>query len=289
MTRVLLPAGAGDTHVHVFRPDLYPYARDRAYTPGKVTAAELSSFLDGHGLERVVIVQPSVYGADNRALIDALRELGTARARGIAVVDIASIADEALADLDSAGIVGVRLNVATRADHDLSDAVLAADARLAGSRWHIQIFASQAAVIASAATLARLQRPFVLDHFGGARIGDNAAPDHRRILIDLARHGAAYIKLSAPYRISGSSQPRWAGVAPLARALIDAVPDRLVWGSDWPHTGGGRNTARAKDVIEPFQSIDDRAALEVLDEWAGDNRMLERILVETPAALYRFD
>ena len=286
-TSVKLPAGASDAHVHVFRPDVYPYARDRAYTPGRITRADLATFLEAHGLKRVVIVQPSVYGTDNRALVDALLELGPRRARGIAVVDIERVSDEALADLDAAGVVGIRLNVATREKGDLAKALRAADKRLAGTDWHIQIYAPMAAIVEAEKPLSRLKRPVVLDHFGGARTGHPVVADGLRVLMRLLRDGPAYAKLSGAYRVSDNAVTRWDDAAPLAVALIDAAPERLVWGSDWPHTGGhgGRG---AKTKIEPCQKIDDRAALAALTRWAGDKAMLKRILVDTPRELYRF-
>ena len=284
---VKLPAGACDAHVHVFTPDVYPYARDRAYTPGRITRADLSRFLDGHGLKRVVIVQPSVHGTYNRALLDALRELGRRRARGIAVVDLERVSDEGLADLDAAGVVGLRLNLSTRENGDLAKALRAADKRLAGTDWHIQIYAPLPVIVGAEKPLARLKRPVVLDHFGGARTGLPGMAEGLRALLRLLRDGPAYAKLSGAYRVSDNAVTRWDDVAPLAVALIDAAPGRLVWGSDWPHTGGhGRRGAKTK--IEPFQKIDDRAALAALAQWAGDKATLKRILVDTPRELYRF-
>lgn len=286
-TSVKLPAGACDAHVHVFRPDVYSFARDRAYTPGRITRSNLSTFLDAHGLKRVVIVQPSVYSTDNRAMVDALRELGKRRARGIAVVDIDRVEDETLADLDAAGVVGIRLNVATREKGNLAKTLRATDKRLAGTNWHIQIYAPMAAIIEAEKPLSRLGRPVVLDHFGGARTGQPVVAEGLRVLMRLLRDGPAYAKLSGAYRVSDDAATQWDDAAPLAVALIDAAPDRIVWGSDWPHTGShGRRGAKTR--IEPFQKIDDRAALAALARWAGEKATLKRILVDTPRELYRF-
>ena len=286
MTTFVPPAGACDTHVHVFRPDLYPYAGDRAYTPGRMTAGDLAAFLSAHGLDRVVLVQPSVCGTDNRALVDALAELGP-RARGIAVIDPAAAGDSELADLDAAGVVGIRLNVATRDVGGLRSAIEQAAARLAGTAWLIQIHAPAALIKDAAGVLQQVRQPVVIDHFGSVRCGGSGLPDGVDVLIALARDGPAYIKLSAAHRVSDGRSEAWSDVAPLAQALVAAVPDRLIWGSDWPHTGQGRGT-RAWDQLEPFQPIDDRLALEQLANWAGSAPMLQRILVETPARLYRF-
>lgn len=284
-----LPAGACDSHVHVFRPDVYPYAADRTYTPGRITVADLGRFLARHDLKRVVIVQLSVYGTDNRALLDAIKDLGSKRARGVAVVDIEKASDEELADLEAGGVTGIRLNVATRERGGLADAIRAADKRLSGSRWHIQIYAPLAAIVEAERALSRLKRPIVLDHFGGARTGEPGLALGLRTLTRLVRSGPAYVKLSGAYRVSDHPLSCWNDVAPLAVALIDAAPGRLVWGSDWPHTGGHKGRkASARKTIEPFQRIDDRMALAALADWAGDARTFKRILVETPAALYGF-
>lgn len=283
-----LPAGACDGHVHVFRPDIYPYAADRAYTPGRVTRAELSRFLAAHGLQRVVIVQPSVYGRDNRALVAALRELGPKRARGIAVVDPSAVTDRELADLDAAGVVGLRLNVTTRERGDLAKALRATDKLLSGSKWHVQIYAPMPVVVSAERPLARMKRPVVLDHFGGARSGQPGSAEGVRVLLRLLRDGPAFVKLSGAYRVSDDTSTLWNDAAPLAVALVDAAPDRLVWGSDWPHTGGHNRKKSAKTKVEPFKKIDDRAALAALHDWAGDPATLRRILVTNPAKLYRF-
>ncbi len=288
MTTRKLPPGACDCHVHVFLPDRYPYAEDRVYTPGRVTGAQLARFLDGHGLARVVLVQPSVYGTDNRAMLDAMAELGRKRARGVAVIDLSTTTDEALADLDAAGVVGIRLNVTTRERGDVAKAVTAANKRLAGTRWHIQIYAPIGVVADAERTLARLGRPVVLDHFGGARIGAPRMAEGLRAVSRLVRNGPAWVKLSAAYRVSDRAGEVWPDVEPLAVSLIDMAPERMLWGSDWPHTGGHDRRATDKSAVEPFQAIDDRVALGALATWAGSTAMLRRILVANPARLYGF-
>ena len=288
MKRQKLPAGACDAHVHVFRPDQYDYAADRAYTPGRITRAQLERFLGAHGLARVVIVQPSVYGTDNRAMLDALRELGAKRARGIAVVDLAKVSDREMADLDAAGVAGLRLNVTTRERGDLVKSLRAADKLLSGSRWHLQIYAPMPVVVSNERALARMKRPVVLDHFGGARTGTTGSAEGLRALLRLLRDGPVWAKLSGAYRVSDNPATRWHDAAPLAVSLIDAAPGRLVWGSDWPHTGGHNRKSISKTKVEPFQKIDDREALAACRDWCGDAATLRRILVTNPAKLYRF-
>lgn len=289
MRDLKLPAGACDAHVHVFRPDVYPYAKDRAYTPGRITVGQLQRFLDAHGLRRVVLVQPSVYGTDNRAMLDAMAALGRRRVRGIAVVDLPRIKDRELAELEAAGVVGLRLNATSREHGDLGRLLRAADKRLAGTDWHLQVYAPLPAIAGAQRTIMKLDRPVVLDHFAGARTGDPALDRGLRVLTRLLTDGAAFVKLSAAYRVSVDARRRWRNAAPLAEKLIEAAPHRLVWGSDWPHTAahGGKGRGASARVL-PFQRIDDRTAIAALADWAGSRAMLKRILVETPARLYQF-
>ncbi len=288
MKKTELPAAACDAHVHVFRPDIYPYAADRAYTPGRITAGQLATFLMSHDLKRVVIVQPSVYGTDNRAMVDALGELGRRRARGVAVVDIDTVSDEELADIEGAGVAGLRLNVTTRERGDLAMALKVADRRLKGSNLHIQVYAPLAVIAANEKAIDGMKRPVVLDHFGGARAGHAGTAEGLRALMRLTRNGPAWVKLSGAYRVSLHTETMWNDAAPLAVALIDAAPDRLVWGSDWPHTGGHAGRKGSFKKIEPFQRIDDSAALDALADWCSDKATLRRILVTNPAELYGF-
>ena len=269
---------------------MYPYAADRAYTPAKVTAKDLRRFLDRHGLDRVVIVQPSVYGTDNRAMLDAIAELD-GRAKGIAVVDLAKVKDRELADLKAGGVAGLRLNVATRGEGDLARAVRRAERRLKGSRMLIQIYAPLAQIVAARRALAKVEVPVVLDHFGGAKLDMPELDDAADVLVDLARNGSAVLKLSAPYRVvpvKGHEAKRWAGVTPMAEKLLDAPRSKLIWGSDWPHTANHAQRKRRPNAIEPFQAIDDRRSIALLKEWLGDDALLKRVLVDNPARLYRF-
>lgn len=280
--------GAVDTHVHVFEPERFPYAADRTYTPGRITAEDLAAFLDGHGLDRVVLVQPSVYGHDNGALVDALQKLGV-RARGIAVVDVERVSDRELSTLDASGVRGIRLNLATRGDGGLATAIEAAERRLAGSAWAIQIFAQIGAIRDAAKQIARLERPVILDHFGGIRLGAGDTADSVAPLIELARNGPAYVKVSAAHRVSAGPPSDWSDVGPLARRLARSIPEKLIWGSDWPHTGTPAERAlMPPGAVQPFQKIDDRLALRQLADWCGDEATRRTILVETPSKLFGF-
>ena len=146
------------------------------------------------------------------------------RARGVAVVDLASVSDEELADLEAAGVAGLRLNVTTRERGDLTKALKAADRRLKGSDLHIQIYAPLPVVVANERAIAGMKRPVVLDHFSGARSGHAGSAEGLRVLLRLLRDGPAWVKLSGAYRVSLNAETIWNDVAPLAVALIDAAP-----------------------------------------------------------------
>jgi predicted TIM-barrel fold metal-dependent hydrolase len=244
--------GACDCHVHVFDPQRYPLAERRAYTPATATISDLRQFLDALGLSRVVLVQPSPYDTDNRLLLQALAELGE-RARGVAVIDPTTAAAE-LKVMHEAGVRGARLNVETvgLANHGAIEHALMRIASVIGDLgWHIQIHARLPLVAAVASVLARLPMPVVLDHFAYASPDMTEEREARGVLLQLMKSGKVYVKVSAAHRIGVTGDGQ--GAAPLVRALIEANPARVVWGSDWPHTGSGPRALRRPDRVEPFE------------------------------------
>lgn len=283
-----MPAQACDCHTHVFGPVAkYPFAGDRHYTPGDASVEELIALQRHLGLERVVIVHPSPYGADNGRTLDALRTLGD-RARGVAVIDDATT-DAQLGDMHDAGVRGVRLNLETGGISDPAYAAARlrwASARVAPLGWHLQMFTNLAVLASLRDAIEALPTPLVVDHFGRAQAALGTGQPGFGNLLDLVRSGKVWVKLSAPQRISG--MPDCADVRPIAEALIGANPDRMLWGSDWPHPGAAPGARRRIDEIEPFNAIDDGRALNRLAEWAGDEDTLRKILVDNPAALYDF-
>jgi predicted TIM-barrel fold metal-dependent hydrolase len=152
----------------------------------------------------------------------------------------------------------------------------------------VQIYAPLPVVVAHERAIARMKRPVVLDHFGGARTGHAGTAEGLRTLMRLTREGPAWVKLSGAYRVSLDRETMWNDAAPLAVALTDRAPKRLVWGSDWPHTGGHDRKPAAAKRVERFQAIDDRASLAALADWCGDEETLKRLLVKNPAKLYGF-
>ncbi len=289
--RCHVPEDGTDCHVHVFDPQRFPFDAARSYTPPAATVSDLVALQARIGLQRVVLVQPSCYGFDNAALLDALARLGAGRARGVAVVDFERTPPPMLQDLHARGVRGVRLNVATQRTGGLAAVraqVVQAHRAIAPLGWSLQLHCSSALVAELLPTLVQVECALVLDHFAGLRAQagpqDDPAWAAIRTLLD---RGRTYIKLSAPYRVSGD--PTLRDVAPLARALVYAAPERMLWGSDWPHTGGAGVRATSPAQIEPFRPIDAGAVLDLLVDWAPAPEHRRRILVTNPAAVFGFD
>jgi len=281
-----MPAGAIDCHNHIVGPQAkYPMAPRRTYTPPEASVGELRALNAELGIARNVIVQPSFYGFDNSCTVDALKELGNS-ARGIAVLP-QDVSDAELKRFAAAGIVGTRLNLATAGIRDpkaATDAIAAFAPRFAPLGWHIQINTEPALIAAIAPIVADLKVPVVFDHIGEVVAAEGVNQRGFGALVELVRGRNAYVKLSAPYNLS--TRPDYADVTPFARALIAAAPDRMLWGTNWPHPGQMRG--RPLTEVSPYQKIDNSYLLRLFGEWCPDAAMRKMILVDTPARLYRF-
>jgi 2-pyrone-4,6-dicarboxylate lactonase len=286
-----VPSGAVDCHVHVFDGARFPFAEKRSYTPGPATVKDLQEHLNGLGMERVVLVQPSVYGTDNSCMLDAMQQLGPQVARAIAVVDPAAVTDEELSALKAAGVVGLRINLAVKGEDSGAMAVEAVDKLLSRVTAHdmaIQIFADMPLLEPLEQTLAASPVPIVLDHFAGAKASEGVGQPGFAVLQRLLADGKVWVKLSAPYRASEQA-PDYADLAPLVKEMVSANVDHLVWASDWPHTGGGRDRANRKPTdIEPFREVDNAHVLNQLETWIPDLASQQRILVDNAVTLFRF-
>lgn len=282
-----LPAGACDCHTHVFGdPKEYPFFAGRTYTPEPALAEEMATMHRRLRLQRVVIVQPSVYGADNRATLDAIKSRGAA-ARGIAVIDDKTPESE-LDAMSRAGMRGLRLNLVTGGTNDLNVArqrLVAAIERMRRRDWHIQIFTSLAMIAALRETIASSPVTVVIDHFGGAKAALGTEQPDFTDLLTLVRTGKVYVKISGADGASALA-PDFPDVLPLARALIGANPDRILWGSNWPHPGG--TAGRSSSEISPSKQVDDGQVLNLLARWAPDAVVRKKILVDNPAKLFGF-
>lgn len=285
-----VPRGACDCHVHVVAdPARFPMAANRVYTPPTATADELLKLQNFLHLDRVVIVQPSFYGTDNAATLDGVRQLGPARARGIAVIDDKTSAP-ALDDMAKAGIRGIRVNLETTGEADPAASgkkLQAAVERVKDRGWHVQVYTRLSVIAALGDQLTALPVPLVFDHFGGAQAALGPQQPGFDTLLALVKSGKAYVKISGAYRASEKA-PDYLDAAPLAKALIAANPDRIVWGTDWPHPDSARVPGRAATDIAPYQQIDDGLLLNQLPKWAPDAALRHKILVDNPARLYGF-
>jgi len=284
----VLPVGACDCHTHVFLEELnFPFDPSRRYTPPPASIEALAALHDGLGIERVVIVQPSVYGPDNAATLHALRILGKGRARGVAVIPD-DVSDRTLDELASAGVCGVRVNleIDKAGDADAASAQMARTAdRVAPFGWHVQVYASMALLAACSDAIRALPVPVVLDHYAGAQAGLGVDQPGLAQVLALVEEGKAYVKLSAPYRCS--HQADYADLAPLAQRLVRSNPDRMLWGSDWPHPQPGARPGPT--AVCPPHDVDNGQVLNQLRRWVADEAVMGKILVDNPQRLYGFD
>ncbi|MGF7162601.1 putative TIM-barrel fold metal-dependent hydrolase [Rhodoligotrophos appendicifer] len=284
-----IPHGACDCHTHVF-PDRarYPFVKERKYTPPPASCEDLRLLLDELGLERVVIVQPSVYGADNSATLAGIAELGRARARAVAVIQEDTPQDE-MERLALAGVRGIRINfeLSGEANHERAARHLETMAeKIAPFLWHIQIYAQLPLIAAFIDTLRTIPVPVVFDHFAGAQGPGGLDQPGLAGVIGLLREGRAYVKLSAAYR--QSRQLPFADLTPIATAFIEANPDRILWGSDWPHPDPHRGPGSSHEDVSPPLAVNDREVFTLLGQWAKTQSVYDKILRDNPARLYDF-
>jgi predicted TIM-barrel fold metal-dependent hydrolase len=285
-----VPAGACDCHVHIFGdPQKYPFFAGRVYTPETASVTELRALHQALHMERVVIVQPSVYGTDNSCTLDAIKQLGS-RARGVAVID-ANTPDAALADMVRSGIRGIRLNLTTAGVTDPAAALQrfqpAAD-RAKAHGLHIQLNTSLRVLEALSPQLLASPVTLVIDHFGGALGSAGVNQPGFAALVNLAKAGKAYVKISGAADSVSTQSPGYADVLPLARALVSANPQRILWGSNWPHPDSITRPGRKATDLAPNVQIDDGLVLNLLPVWVPDAATRRAILVDNPARLYGF-
>lgn len=269
------PAGACDAHLHVYDAR-FPAAAGQAMLP-RATVAEYRLLQQRNGTSRVVVVQPRAAGTDNAVTVDAVAQFGLADARGVAVVHPA-VSDAELEALDAGGIRGVRISV-----HEPHLAVTTVDMigplarRIAGLGWHVQLHMTAGQIVANAATIERLPCRIVIDHRARLPAGAGSAHPAFAIVRRLLDAGRTWVKLSGPYLDSATGGPAWDDVAEGARALAAAAPERMLWGSDWPHP------------TEKSAKPDDAALFDRLADWSPDEATRRRIFVDNPCEIYGFE
>ncbi len=270
--RLVAPPGATDVHLHFFGPqEKYPFLTPRNYTPPDATPASYRALAKALGIERAVIVQPSIYGTDNRRQIDAARDLGIP-AR-IVVVTPTHISDAELESLHKAGARAVRIILGQPGGVPAAELETFSD-RLHEFGWHIEMMLTSEQVVELEPRIAKLRCRTVIDHLGGiqAEAGLNQAAFGALLrLVD----GGCWVKLSAAYRLSTQPAP-YRDLIPFATALVRERPDRLLWGTDWPQAYFSGAMPSNIDLFD------------LLLDWVPDEGSRTRILVRNPAELYGF-
>lgn len=275
----MLPPLACDSHMHIFDAGFSP-SPHWPRTPPHAPVAAYRQLQQRLGTARTVVVTPSTYGTDNACTLDALDQLGDS-ARGVAVVDAAVDGTE-LSRLAARRVRGLRVNFVSPQSWGTTTPEMLAT--LAGKvarhadcgGWHIQVFAHPEQIVALEPVLRALPVPLVIDHLGRIDPAEGLSAPAWGTLQRLLDGGNTWVKLSGAYMRSTVQGPRYADTLPLGRALVQAAPERLVWGSDWPHTTEQPGTVNDADLVDLLQA------------WAGTDAAMDRILVDNPARLYGF-
>jgi predicted TIM-barrel fold metal-dependent hydrolase len=272
---VSAPAKACDSHAHVFGPaDVYPYDPGRSYTPPDAPYAAYRKMLDVLGVERACLVQPSVHGTDNTAMLDAIKESDGAF-RGIAVVE-SGVTDAELQRLDDRGVRGLRINL----QFDGRDALKGIDRtaeRIAPMGWHLQFLANIANFADVLSDLRQLPVDVLFDHLAHMPTTHGLDAKPFQDLLAMMGGGRCWVKLSGPYRTTQEKGVPFSDTLPFVRALVEAAPERIIWGTDWPHPH-----------LE-IPMVNDGDLMDLLVEWVPDDDTRHRVLVENPARLFGFE
>lgn len=272
--RFTVPAGACDAHVHVFDPlGQYPHVPRPHYTLPDGAQEKLERMCGALGLGRYVIVQPSYYGTDNRCMLDALAR-APGRARGVAMV-AEDVSREELLALHGQGVRALRLDLFLRSAWPVErmvDYIHDCARRIGPLGWHLQFYTPGWVVRQLLPHLGGIELDFVIDHMGYMLESDGLTRADFDRLLDTLAAGRGWLKLSGPYRVAKDGN--FEKLRPLAKAIVQALPTRTIWGSDWPHIpDGGRDTG---------------ALLNLLADWVPDEGARTRILVDNPGRLFGF-
>ncbi|PVH72087.1 hypothetical protein DL98DRAFT_660250 [Cadophora sp. DSE1049] len=304
--RLASPRNAWDSHVHVFDPANFPLSPTHTYTPFPAPLTELLEFegnLSANSLpQNVVLVQPSPYGNDNSLLLNLLANRSTSsksQVRAISVINPETVTDKELSEMQHLGVRGIRVNTEASGEQANYEKV-AAQIMSAANRvskyksWNCQLFVSGDNWEHIADAVKNLPIRVIADHQGGMK-GLSALPKNvtdvtkqtgYKELLRLAKSGKVFIKISGFYRSSTLTSGGYDDLEPLIKAFAKTVPQQLIWGSDWPHTGSGSNRSEAtKDIPEPFRDVDNVAILKNIREWVGP-QVWYSMTVTTPHHLY---
>ncbi|KAJ5380608.1 amidohydrolase 2 [Penicillium cataractarum] len=305
-TQFLLPKDAVDTHVHVFDPKLGPYAAGRAYTPEDAPLKKLIAFNKSLSADsqntKLVLVQPSPYKYDCSIMIQCLRMLRNrdSGAFGIAVLDLDTTTDAQLKEMHALGVRGIRLNFQADGKEVSTDRLVATLHQTAERirylpGWMIQVFVPGWSWDDLHDVILHLPVKVIADHLGGmlgpTRLSTDlqSAPTSQpgfKSLLSLARNSQVIVKISGLYRMSTDISSNFEDLQPIIQKFAQEIPDQIIWGSDWPHTGDGHDRVNGSlEVKEPFRVLDNLAILEKLHGWMGSN-VYDRMLVKNPGRIY---
>lgn len=276
--KLRLPARACDCHAHILGPKAkYAYSPARVYTPPDCLLPDYLHMLDRLGVERAVLVQPSVYGTSNTVMLEAMKATG-GRFRGVAVVDD-DIPEAELKALDTAGVRGVRVNIVDVRNRQPGtlplDSLRALATRVAPLGWHMEFLLHADEFPDLDRAFADFPVQIVLGHLGYMKTDKGLQAPGFQALLRLMKAGRAWVKLTGPFRISSEPLP-YRDTVPFAHALLDANPERVIWGTDWPH------------VMAKGAMPNDGDLADLLSDWIPDAKLRERVLVRNPAGLYGF-
>jgi predicted TIM-barrel fold metal-dependent hydrolase len=274
--RFAMPPKACDAHCHVFGPAaVFPYAPERSYTPPDAPKEGLAALYRILGIERSVIVQASCHGTDNRAMLDAIAGSG-GRYRGVAIVDD-GFTDKDYRALHEGGIRAVRFNFVKHLggmpDMAVFRRVLE---RIEPLGWHLILHLDAADIVELTDMIRTLRVPFVIDHMGRVKAGDGLEQTPFKALLELMKLETCWVKVCGSERVSTAGPP-FHDAIPFAKALIEAAPDRVLWGTDWPHPNIAKHMPNDGDLVD------------LVPLMAPDERLQRKLLVENPARLYGFD
>ena len=268
------PAGAVDAHCHVFGPEnKFPYAPERKYTPCDAPKGKLFQLRDFLGFDKNVIVQASCHSKDNRAMVDAI-ESSNGKAKGVAFIG-EEVTDDELKWMDRAGVRGVRFNFIKRlVDFTPRDVLERIAARVAPLGWHVVVYFEMADLAELEPFFTSLPTGVVVDHMGRPEVKKGLDhPDFQRFLRMMDKHKNFWSKVSCPERLTVAGPP-YDDVVPFARKIVESFPDRVLWGTDWPHPNMTK------------EAPDDGVLVDVIPKIAPTAALRQKLLVDNPMRLY---
>jgi predicted TIM-barrel fold metal-dependent hydrolase len=277
--KLALPKGSIDTHVHVFVQSKYKMNPDRGYNPPDSTLDDLKHLHKTLGVDRVVFTQPSTYGTDNSAILDGMTALNAEtpdRARCVVAITM-DVTDKELSALNDRGARGVRLNTDNKGGMPVRfDQIGELEARIRPFNWHFEWLFPGKDILDLMPVFRKIKVPMSIGHFAYQPAAAGVKAPGFQALLELMKAGNTWMKISGANRVSATDLPPYDDVAPMAHALIEAAPERIMWGTDWPHPNKYIANPNDGDLVDWFGN------------WVPDPAMQRKIMVDTPARFYRF-